>query len=48
MVMALGSCDSLLDPDAGSVRTRTIVAGGLIRYYEWAAPDGEQTRPVLP
>jgi polyhydroxybutyrate depolymerase len=46
-VLALGGCDSLLDPDAGSVRTQTIVVGGLIRYYEWAAPDGDQARPVL-
>ena len=47
VAMALGGCDSLLDPDAGSVRTQTIVVGGLIRYYEWAAPDGDQARPVL-
>ena len=47
LVMALGGCNSLLDPDAGSVRTQTIVVGGLIRYYEWAAPDGDQARPVL-
>jgi polyhydroxybutyrate depolymerase len=47
LVSALGSCNSLLDPDAGNVRTQTIVVGGLIRYYEWAAPDGDQARPVL-
>jgi polyhydroxybutyrate depolymerase len=47
LLAALGACDSLLDPDAGRIRTQTIVVGGLIRHYEWAAPDGDQTRPII-
>ena len=40
-------CNSLLDPDGAGVRGQTIVSGGLIRYYEWTAPDGNEAKPVL-
>ena len=46
-VATLGSCNSLLDPGSAGVHSQTIVTGGLIRYYDWAAPDGNQPRPVL-
>lgn len=44
---SLGACNDLLDPQAANVQSQTLVTGGLIRSYEWAAPDGNQSRPVL-
>jgi polyhydroxybutyrate depolymerase len=46
-ILAAG-CDAVIDPfDDNSITSQTIVTGGLIRYYEWAAPDGDAPGPVL-
>jgi polyhydroxybutyrate depolymerase len=44
---ALTSCDSVIAPDDDSITGQTIITGGLIRYYEWTAPAGDQAKPVL-
>ena len=47
LIGLLGSCNSVLDPDGAGVQSQTIVNGGLIRHYEWTAPNGAVARPVL-
>jgi polyhydroxybutyrate depolymerase len=44
----VAGCDAVIDPfDDDRITSQTIVTGGLIRYYEWVAPDGNAPRPVL-
>jgi polyhydroxybutyrate depolymerase len=45
--VALGSCSSLTDPEGLGIRGRTVITGGLLRYYEWTARVGESPKPVL-
>src|SRR5262245_43850201 len=46
-ILALGACNSLLDPDASRIHSQTIVVGGPIRTYDWAEPDESGQHPVL-
>ena len=43
----LAGCDSVIAPDVDNIPGHTIVTGGLIRYYEWTASNGDQPKPVL-